>query len=113
MPIESISLGLVVSDDSNTTLEPTVLVLLSLHNQHGEFGSEAEFLLKASQIQDTLERQDKPYPIRMFVAREAQVSGHTVNLSQVQHLEEFKACQKPFIQELERILKCSYAAFGV
>ena len=113
MPIESISLGLVVSDDSNTTLEPTVLVLLSLHNQHGEFGSEAEFLLKASQIQDTLERQDKPYPIRMFVPRDSQDSRHTVSLSQVHDLEEVKAAQAPFMQELDRILKCSYAAFGV
>ena len=113
MPIESISLGLVVSGDGDAPLEATVRVLASLYNHHGEFGSEAEFLSKASQIRDALERQDKPYPIRMFVAREAQDSGHTVNLSQVQDLEELKTSQMPFIQELDRILKCSYAAFGV
>lgn len=81
MAIESISLGLVVSDEGDTPLEATVRVLASLYNHHGEFGSEAEFLSKASQIRDTLERQDQPYPIRMFVPRVVHNSGHTVNLS--------------------------------
>ena len=70
----SLTLGYDYSEDSRDTdlhLNPGIRVLATISNHYGELGSEAEFLRKAAQIRDVLERPDDPFPIRIFARQDA------------------------------------------
>jgi len=67
----SLTLGYDYSNDADMPLSPCIRVLATLSNHYGELGSEAEFLRKAAQIRDVLERTDDPFPIRIFARQDA------------------------------------------
>ena len=67
----SLTLGYDYSDDADMSLNPCIRVLATISNHYGELGSEAEFLRKAAQIRDVLERPDDPFPIRIFARQDA------------------------------------------
>lgn len=67
----SLTLGYDYSDDADMSLNPCIRVLATISNHYGELGSAAEFLRKAAQIRDVLERPDDPFPIRIFARQDA------------------------------------------
>ena len=67
----SLTLGYDYSGDADMPLNPCIRVLATISNHYGELGSEAEFLRKAAQIRDVLERPDDPFPIRIFARQDA------------------------------------------
>lgn len=67
----SLTLGYDYSNDADMPLSPCIRVLATLSNHYGELGSEAEFLRKAAQIREVLERPDDPFPIRIFARQDA------------------------------------------
>jgi hypothetical protein len=67
----SLTLGYDYSGDADMPLNPCIRVLATISNHYGELGSEAEFLRKAAQIREVLERPDDPFPIRIFARQDA------------------------------------------
>ena len=67
----SLTLGYDYSDDADMSLNPCIRVLATISNHYGELGSGAEFLRKAAQIRDVLERPNDPFPIRIFARQDA------------------------------------------
>ena len=67
----SLTLGYDYSDDADMSLNPCIRVLATISNHYGELGSEAEFLRKAAQIREVLERPGDPFPIRIFARQDA------------------------------------------
>lgn len=67
----SLTLGYDYSGDADMPLSPCIRVLATLSNHYGELGSAAEFLRKAAQIRQVLERPDDPFPIRIFARQDA------------------------------------------
>ena len=70
----SLTLGYDYSEDTgdnDTPLDARIRVLATISNHYGELGSAAEFLRKAAQIRDVLERPDDPFPIRIFARQDA------------------------------------------
>jgi hypothetical protein len=67
----SLTLGYDYSDDADMSLNPCIRALATISNHYGELGSAAEFLRKAAQIRDVLERPDDPFPIRIFARQDA------------------------------------------
>lgn len=56
--------------DDNLGLPPAMRILATLSNHYGELGSEAAFLHKAQLIQQVLEREGDPFPVRVFVRQD-------------------------------------------
>ena len=67
----SLTLGYDYSDDADMSLNPCIRALATISNHYGELGSEAEFLRKAAQIREVLERPGDPFPIRIFARQDA------------------------------------------
>ena len=67
----SLTLGYDYSNDADMPLSPCIRVLATLSNHYGELGNQVEFLRKAAQIRDVLERPDDPFPIRIFARQDA------------------------------------------
>jgi len=71
--IQSLSLAIAFDEGlgvDRAGVPPAMRILATLSNHYGEWGSEAAFLHKAQQVRQVLERENDPFPVRVFVRQD-------------------------------------------
>ena len=107
----SLTLGYDYSDDADMPLSPCIRVLATISNHYGELGSEAEFLRKAAQIRDVLERPDDPFPIRIFARQDADDVLDASEPSEWVEVAEPEPSHDEVVRRFQEVISRSQALF--
>ena len=107
----SLTLGYDYSDDADMPLNPCIRVLATISNHYGELGSEAEFLRKAAQIRDVLERPDDPFPIRIFARQDADDVLDASEPSEWVEVAEPEPSHDEVVRRFQEVISRSQALF--
>ena len=107
----SLTLGYDYSDDADMSLNPCIRVLATISNHYGELGSAAEFLRKAAQIRDVLERPDDPFPIRIFARQDADDVLDASDPSEWIEVAEPEISHDEVVRRFQEVISRSQALF--